>query len=154
MEQLVSSFSWDWNQVIVDLIRLTIAFVLAFPISWQRLNDPGRNIGFRTFPIVAIASCGYILIARHLPGASAETEARVLQGLISGMGFIGGGAILKEGGNVRGLAIAASLWTAGAIGAAVAFEREEIALVLSLTNFLLLRFLTPVVFDSEDERLE
>ena len=52
-------------------------------------------------------------------------QARVLQGLLSGTGLIGGGGILKEGGTVKGTAIAASIWTTGALGAAAGFSREE-----------------------------
>jgi putative Mg2+ transporter-C (MgtC) family protein len=92
-----------------------------------------------------MAACGFMVIGKNMPGANAETQARLMQGLIGGIGFIGGGAILKEGTNVRGLATAASLWGTGAIGAAVAFEREEIALVLSLIMFISLRALTPIV---------
>ncbi|MDQ4077643.1 MAG: MgtC/SapB family protein, partial [Chloroflexota bacterium] len=103
----------------------------------------------RTFPIVAIASCGYMLVAKHMTGATAETMARALQGLLGGIGFVGGGAILKAKGHVYGLATAASIWNTGAIGAAVAFEREEIAVILSLLNFLLLRLLTPLVPSDE-----
>ena len=82
--------------------------------------------------------------ALHMPGSNAETMMRALQGLLGGMGFIGGGAILKSGGSVRGLATAASLWSTGAIGAAVAFRREEIAIVLAVANFALLRWLKPL----------
>ena len=78
----------------------------------------------------------------------------MIQGLIGGIGFIGGGAILKEGTNVRGLATAASIWATGAIGAAVAFEREEIALVLSLIMFASLRMLTPIVENDDDSNGE
>jgi putative Mg2+ transporter-C (MgtC) family protein len=119
--------------------------------SWQRLRDPGRDVGFRTFPIVAVASCGYLLLAKSTLEADAETQARALQGVLTGIGFIGGGAILKEGGDVRGLAIAASIWNVGAIGAAVAYERLEIAVALSLLNFILLRVLTPVVRKSREQ---
>ncbi len=91
-----------------------------------------------------------MLIAKNVPGANAETQARLLQGLIGGIGFIGGGAILKEGTNVRGLATAASIWCTGAIGAAVAFEREEIAIVLSLIMFVSLRILTPIVENDDN----
>lgn len=69
---------------------------------------------------------------------------------MSGIGFIGGGAILKEGGNVKGLATAASIWCTGAIGVAVAFEREEIALVISLITFSIMRLLSPVVEKDSD----
>lgn len=149
--EFLDAFDFDWGQTITNLLRLLIAFAISFPIAWQRLRDPGRDVGFRTFPIVAVASCGYMLLATGTPEVSVEAQARALQGLLSGMGFIGGGAILKEGGSVRGLAIAASIWNVGAIGAAVAFERLEIAVALGLTNYLLLRILTPVTRKSRDD---
>ena len=88
-----------------------------------------------------------MLIAWRMPGANAETMMRALQGLLGGMGFIGGGAILKTGGSVKGLAAAASLWSTGAIGAAVAFGRIEIAVLLAVGNFALLRWLKPFCGD-------
>lgn len=144
MEYLTKAFSFDWQITLVDFLRVAVAFALAIPIGWER-HKSERNLGLRTFPIVAMAACGYMLIVKNVPGASAETHARLLQGLLGGIGFIGGGAILKEGANVRGLATAASIWCTGAIGAAVAFERTEIALILSVIIFLTLRVLTPVV---------
>lgn len=146
MEFFGEVFSFDLRSALLDFLRVTTAFLLAVPIGWER-HESKRNLGLRTFPIVAMAACGFMLILRAVPGASAETHARLVQGLISGIGFIGGGAILKEGANVRGLATAASIWCTGAIGAAVAFGRVEIAVVLSLTTFLTLRLLTPVVED-------
>ncbi len=126
-----------------NFLRLLLAFVFAAPLAWERVKSD-RTLGLRTFPIVAVASCAYMLIALHLAGDNPDSMMRALQGLLGGMGFIGGGAILKEGGNVRGLATAASLWSTGAIGAAVAFRRLEIALLLALANFALLRWLKPI----------
>lgn len=77
-------------------------------------------------------------------GTREDAPARLIQGLMSGIGFIGGGAILKEGVSVRGTATAASIWTTGAVGAAVAYGRYEIAFIVSLVNFLVLRLLTPI----------
>ena len=70
---------------------------------------------------------------------STDGEARVMQGIITGIGFIGGGAVLKDQDKVSGTASAASIWNTGAIGLAVAFDRLEIAIVLSVLNFLTLR---------------
>ncbi len=149
MEFIFDAFTFDWRQSLIDFLRIALAFVLAIPIGWER-HESDRNMGLRTFPIVAMAACGFMLLAKNLPGATAETQARLIQGLIGGIGFIGGGAILKEGTNVRGLATASSIWATGAIGAAVAFEREEIAVVLSLIMFVTLRMLTPIVEESEN----
>ena len=149
MDFLVEAFSFDWKQTLVDFLRVGLAFALAVPVGWER-HKSERNLGLRTFPIVAMAACGFMLIAKNVPGANAETEARLIQGLIGGIGFIGGGAILKEGMNVRGLATAASIWCTGAIGAAVAFQRIEIGVILSLITFLTLRLLTPIAENGND----
>ena len=69
-----------------------------------------------------------------------DAAARVMYGIITGIGFIGGGAILKSKGTVSGTATAASIWNTGAVGIAVAWNRYEIALVLALLNFLTLRY--------------
>ncbi len=150
MDFLFEAFSLDLKQTLIDFLRVGLAFALAIPIGWER-HKSERNLGLRTFPIVAMAACGFMLIAKNVPGANAETQARLVQGLLGGIGFIGGGAILKEGTNVRGLATAASIWCTGAIGAAVAFERIEIAVILSLITFFTLRFLTPIAENESDD---
>ena len=98
-----------------------------------------RGPGLRTFPLVAIGSCAFLLIGRSLLEGS-DSHARLLYGLMTGIGFIGGGSILKEGGSISGTATAASIWNTGAIGAAVAWQRFEIAIALAAVNFALLRF--------------
>jgi len=149
MEILQEAFTFDFRQTVIDFLRVGLAFILAIPVGWER-HESHRSLGLRTFPIVAMAACGFMLIGKTLPGADAESQARLIQGLIGGIGFIGGGAILKKGTNVRGLATAASIWCTGAIGAAVAFEREGIAVVLSATMFVTLRVLRPLAENNDD----
>ena len=126
----------DWWQVGANLLSVGVAYLLALPVAWDREQN-ARSAGLRTFPLVAVASCGYILLARSVfdRDGDANAEARIVQGLMTGIGFIGGGAILKHGLSVRGTATAASVWNTGAIGACAAYGRYEIALVLSLINF-------------------
>ena len=76
--------------------------------------------------------------------SSDDSQARVMYGIITGIGFIGGGAILKEKGGVSGTATAASIWNTGAIGVAVAFGKLEIASVLAVLNYLTLLLFTPL----------
>ncbi len=137
-------FDLNWPQIGGHLLRVSIAFLLALPIGWER-GYGSRSVGLRTVPVVAMAACGFALIAAATPGGSAETQARVLQGIITGIGFVGGGAIVRRGGDVQGLVTAASIWNAGAIGAAVAYSRLEIAVVLAVINFLSLLILNPLV---------
>ena len=80
---------------------LTIAYVLALLIGWNREHEE-RSAGMRTFPLVAIAACGFVQAAESLLRDKPEGMARVVEGVITGIGFIGGGAILKGSGEVRG----------------------------------------------------
>ena len=132
----------DWTTIFRDLLSVTVAYVLALPVAWDREKEV-RSAGLRTFPLVVVASCGYMLVAMSILGRGSESVSRIIQGLITGIGFISGGAILKDRGTVHGTATAASIWNTGAIGAAAAFNRYEIAIVLSVINFATLRLLTP-----------
>lgn len=128
----------DWAQIWFNLTHLGVAFILALPVALDR-ESSSRSAGLRTFPLVAMAACGYALVGFSVL-TTTDAEARILQGIITGIGFIGGGAILKSGANVSGTATAASIWTTGLIGIAVASDRYEIAMLLSLLTFLTLRF--------------
>ena len=132
----------NWQLVLIHLGKMGTAYVLALPIAWDR-ERVANSAGLRTFPLVSIATCGFMLIGIEVLD-SAEAMARVMEGIITGMGFIGAGAILKGKDRVVGTATAASLWVAsilaalGAIGLAVAWNRLEIAITLSIVTFLTL----------------
>ncbi len=134
---------WDWHELWNNLEKISLAYLMTVPLGFERERE-AHSAGVRTFPIVAMASCGYVLVALSLQPGDSAAPARLLQGLIAGIGFIGGGAILKEGASVRGTATAASIWNTGAIGAAVALGRYEIAVALSVLNLLTLHFLIPL----------
>ena len=137
--------SIDWHLFAVTALKIMVAYLLAMPTGWVREKE-AHGVGIRTFPIVAMASCGYLLIMQN--GASTQealaANSRVLQGLVAGIGFVGGGAILKEGMSVHGTATAASIWNTGAIGAAMAMGRYEIAVVLAVLNLFTMRALAPL----------
>jgi putative Mg2+ transporter-C (MgtC) family protein len=120
---------------------LTIAYALAFLIGWNRERED-RSAGLRTFPLVAIAACGFIQGTEALTRGEPEAAARIVEGVITGIGFIGGGAILKGGGEVHGTATAASLWATGAIGIAVGLAAYDVAVVISVFTVLTLYVLS------------
>ena len=132
----------SFSEALWHLFSLLIAYVLALPIGWDREKEE-RSAGVRTFPLVAIASCGFVLIAIAVLGRASLGQARILEGLITGVGFIGGGAILKQGSRTSGTATAASLWATGAIGAAVGYSLYDIAIIISAVTFLTLRLSGP-----------
>lgn len=133
-----------------NLLKIIGAFVLAAPIAWER-EHATRIMGLRTFPIVAVASCAYVLLAVSVIGAGEDAQARIIQGLMSGIGFLGGGAILKQDKMVHGTATAATVWATGAIGGAVGYGSYEIAITVAVINFLVLRLLTPLKVAVEEE---
>lgn len=142
MTALIDLFDLDLYRVLQHLLKLSAAALLTLPIGWDREVANRRRLGLRTFPLVSMASCGYVLVAQSV--VSGDALARVIQGLITGIGFLGGGAIVKQGLDVHGTATAASIWATAAIGAAVAFGRLEIAVALGLATFASLYGLTPV----------
>ena len=117
-----------------------IAFILSLPIALNReMKD--NDAGLRTFPLVTIASCAFMLVGMDIYDSAGE--ARIMYAIITGMGFIGGGAIFKNEEGSKGTATAASLWNTGAIGISVAYGRYEIAIILSFVGFLILQFSEP-----------
>ncbi|MES2290080.1 MAG: MgtC/SapB family protein [Pseudomonadota bacterium] len=139
----------SWWEAVTHILSLAAAYLLALPVGWDREKEE-RSAGIRTFPLVAIASCGFVLVGIAILGRTDPAQARILEGLITGVGFIGGGAILKHRGKALGTATAASLWATGALGAAVGYGLYDIAVVLSLTTFLTLRGSRPLKRATQD----
>ncbi len=133
----------DWASVWHDISRLLIAYLLALPVGWYRERE-AHSIGVRTFPLVSMASCAYVMLAMPAYHNTVDAQSRVIQGLVAGIGFIGGGAILRSEGNVHGTATAASIWNTGALGAAVAQDRFFLAAAMAAINLFALRVLLPL----------
>jgi putative Mg2+ transporter-C (MgtC) family protein len=123
----------DWR----SLADLFIAYVLALPVGWERERHE-RSAGLRTFPLVAVASAGFALVGERV-FHDLNAQARLLQGLIGGVGFIGAGTIIRGQGVVHGTATAASLLITGAIGVAVVYHEYDVAVVLSVLSLATLR---------------
>jgi putative Mg2+ transporter-C (MgtC) family protein len=132
--------AFDWHFLWMCVQKIGLAWLLVLPTGWWS-EKQGNSVGVRTFPLVAMASCGFLMI---LPGLENGDSSRVLQGLVTGIGFVGGGAIVKDGISVRGTATAASIWAAGAIGAAVALGHPEIAVVLAVMDVFTMGALVPL----------
>ena len=137
-------------ELLPHLAALLTAYVLALPIGWNR-EKAERSAGVRTFPLVAVASCGIVQAAESLTVGSPEAMARIVEGIITGMGFIGGGAILRMKESVKGTATAASLWATGAMGTAVGLGSYDVAIVLALATMITLWLLSPLKANLEEE---
>ena len=131
------------DTIVYQISHLGIAYLLAFAIGLDRERG-ARSAGLRTFPLVGVASCGFVLLGIDVLGLDVDAQSRILYGLMTGIGFIGGGAILKDRTGVVGPATAASIWNTGAIGAAVGYGRYEIAIALTVLNVVTLQVITPL----------
>jgi len=125
---------FDFPFFVNVLVRLALALALTLPVALERERH-AMSAGLRTFPIVAVGACALIILARIVLGPKSDQQTHVLQGLVTGVGFIGGGAIVKANDRVHGTATAASIWATAIIGAAVGFGQTEIAIVLAFVTF-------------------
>ena len=143
-------FASSGFNILPHVAALALAYVLALPLGWNRERQE-RSAGLRTFPLVAIASCGFVQAAESLTIGEPEAMARIVEGIITGMGFIGGGAILRMKESVKGTATAASLWATGAMGTAVGLGSYDVAIVLALATMVTLWLLSPFKADIAGE---
>lgn len=116
--------------------RVALALALALPLGWER-ERRSRSAGLRTYPLVSACVCGFLLIGQQSAGGMGE-QADVFYGVLSGIGFVAAGAVLKAPGGGGGMSTAVSLWVTGAIGAGVACDMTLISAALSLVSILTL----------------
>ena len=135
--------TFDWPEALANGTRLAGSFILTAIIGWNRERE-SHNTGIRAFPIVGIASCAYMIITQDPKHFDQAANSRVLQGLVTGIGFVGAGAIVHEGVTPRGTATAAAVWCAGAIGASVAMNHWVTAVLLVVFTLIALRGLAPL----------
>jgi putative Mg2+ transporter-C (MgtC) family protein len=100
------------------LIRLLVAGLIGGLIGFERRSHH-KAIGIAGMILIAIGSATFMLLAKHLSQTDPASISRTLQGLMSGIGFLGGAVIFKSGADVRGIKAAAAVWITGAIGLAI-----------------------------------
>ena len=114
------------------LVSLAVAFVLGALIGAERQYRQ-RTAGLRTNVLVAVGAAAFVDLAMHLAGA--DGAVRVIAYVVSGIGFLGAGVIMKQGLDVRGLNTAATLWASAAVGSCAGADMA--AQAAALTVFVL-----------------
>ena len=120
------------NDFLDTIVSLLAAFVLGTLIGAERQYRQ-RSAGLRTNVLVCVGAAAFVDLANRLTGA--EGSVRVIAYVVSGIGFLGAGAIMKEGMNVRGLNTAATLWATAAVGSCAG--ADMVAQSAALTLFVL-----------------
>lgn len=122
-------------------LRLGVALALGAVIGWDR-EQRDADAGLRTHMLVALGAALFVVVPVEA-GFAKEDLSRVVQGLVSGIGFLGAGAVLKnsEEGRIHGLTTAASVWATAAVGVAAGLGREATALLATVLVLVVLRLL-------------
>ncbi|MBV6496552.1 MAG: magnesium transporter MgtC [Acidobacteria bacterium] len=138
--ELSSGFP-DTTQLVHVLIRLVAAIVLGAVIGLQR-EQAGKEAGLRTHILVSLGTTLFVLAAAG-SGMSSDGVSRVVQGLATGIGFIGAGAILKleRERAIHGLTTSAGIWMTAAIGVTVGLGGLGLALISTFMTWIVLAVL-------------
>ncbi|MBN2057960.1 MAG: MgtC/SapB family protein [Candidatus Saganbacteria bacterium] len=100
------------------VFNLFVAFILSGTIGWLRERQ-GKSAGLRTHILVAVGAALFMQVSAEMVLVSGIADpGRIAAGIVTGIGFIGAGAIVQARGNVRGVTTASSIWIAAAIGVA------------------------------------
>jgi putative Mg2+ transporter-C (MgtC) family protein len=128
----------DFRHLLQVLIRLIAASLLGAIVGYQR-ESAGKPAGLRTHMLVCLGTAVFVLACSAV-GMSLDGQSRVIQGIITGIGFIGAGNILKlsEERNIQGLTTAAGIWMTAAIGVAVGLGSLGVALLSTLFAMIIL----------------
>lgn len=117
-------------------LRIIIACLLGCLIGWER--ERHRNVvsaGIRTYGAISLGSCAFGIVGLLIIGADAS---RVASQVVTGIGFLGGGIIFRQGDYITGLTTAATLWATAAVGLSVAFGMYLVAFLTAILIYLLL----------------
>lgn len=136
MQQWIEQIDWP------SLIPLGVAIVLGAVIGLER-ELSRKAAGLRTNILICLGSALLTQIAVHVD-TSFEDSTRIIQGIITGIGFIGGGVMIRYGGSVHGLTTAATIWLTTGIGIAAGARLYTMAIAATAATVIILVGLNPL----------
>jgi putative Mg2+ transporter-C (MgtC) family protein len=119
----------SWQAEALLALRVVLACVLGGLVGWQR-EHLGIEAGVRTFAAVSVGACVFGLIY--------PSDTRIAAQIVTGIGFLGAGVIMRGRGHIHGLTTAASLWAVASVGLAVAYGRIVLGVLVTILLFILL----------------
>ena len=119
----------NWQAEALLAAQVVLASVLGGLVGWQR-EHLGIEAGVRTFAAVSLGACVFGLIF--------PSDTRIAAQVVTGIGFLGAGVIMRGRAHIHGLTTAASLWAVASVGLAVAYRRIVLSVVVTVLLFILL----------------
>lgn len=138
--QALQGFGWE------NILQVIIAALLGGLIGLER-EARGREAGFRTNMLISIGACLFTILSIDgfpLLDSNARDTARIAAQIVSGIGFLGAGALIQTRNHVKGMTTAATIWLVAAVGMTVGVQAYGLAIFTSILIFIVLRFLRPV----------
>jgi putative Mg2+ transporter-C (MgtC) family protein len=131
----------DWPSLIHLTVRLVVAAVFGGLLGYQRAKS-GKAAGLRTHILIAVGAAFFVVVPVLIQLPKSEVS-RIIQGLVTGIGFLGGGAILKltDEKRIKGLTTAAGIWMTAAVGMAAGLGQFGAALVATTLGLIILEVL-------------
>jgi putative Mg2+ transporter-C (MgtC) family protein len=136
---------WDWQPFWDDLTRLGVATLLGGLIGLER-EWKGHWAGLRTHMMVSVGCAIFVIAGVSLAKNEGEAVSRIIQGIASGIGFLGAGTILKldQKQQIKGLTTASSIWLSAALGTAAGLGEYALAIASAIVSLFILGVLGPI----------
>lgn len=126
---------FDYDFIYDNSVKLLVSLILGALIGAER-EYKGRNIGFRTIILITLGSTLFTILSYIL--GNNNDPARIASNIVTGVGFLGAGAIFRDGASVRGVTTASIIWISAAIGMACGIGQYEFAVLVTATVLLIL----------------
>jgi len=148
--------SWNWGNLLLCILAIILSIVLCGLVGLER-ERKGRSAGFRTHLLVGLGSCLVMIISiygfplvftQNQSGTMYRDVARLAAAIITGVGFLGAGAIIHHQGGIKGLTTASTVWIVMAIGIACGSMNFVLAVLVTIATLIVL-----VLFRKFEKRL-
>ena len=130
----------DGLQVVLNILKLTVAGLCGGLIGLERERD-NKPAGIRTQMLVAIGSALFMIVSLSVGSDMRVDPSRIAAQVVTGIGFLGAGAIIRERGSVKGMTTAASIWVVAAIGLTIGAGLFLEGIFITIFAFLILGWL-------------
>jgi len=135
MDDSTAVLATDWfTQFGHDLLRLLLAVAFGGVVGLER-EFRDKPAGFRTIVLICVGACVFTIVSQRIGGPD-QDHTRIAAQIVSGIGFLGAGAIIRDRASVVGLTTAATIWAVAAIGTALGFGELGLAAVGTLIILL------------------
>ncbi len=126
-----------------EILALVVAVVLGGLVGLEREIN-GKPAGIRTNILICLGAAAFTIVSKHLGVELHNGDPRIAAGIVTGVGFLGAGALIQEGSGIHGLTTAASIWLVASIGIACGAGLYGLAIMVTLLALLVLFGLLPL----------